>query len=58
MGDRNTDDDRPHPRGRNDVVTPLPYQNAALFRDAEFVERLSGRAPAAPASTRPGSIPI
>src|ERR1700722_1724200 len=25
--------------GKN-VVTPLPYQNARLFRDAQFVERL------------------
>jgi hypothetical protein len=41
MGNRNTDDEivRILEAGRN-VVTPLPYQNAALFRDREFVERL------------------
>jgi len=50
MGDRNADDEivRILEAGRN-VVTPLPYQNAALFRDEAFVDRLeaacaSGRA--------------
>lgn len=43
MGDFNTDDEliRILESGRN-VVTPLPYQNARLFRDDDFVERLEG----------------
>lgn len=41
MGSHNTDDEILGllAAGRN-VVTPLPYQNAHLFREAEFVDRL------------------